>query len=164
MGVEDIRAQILQQVFSGHSAQSLPDSEVAARRLILVALMREHDIAWDEVPDLPLLDSHGCTAERRIRTPPLSSELTYWVTLHEVGHFALSLPSHRSVDGAEERLYLNEATVWEWAIRVSPLPPSADAVAKIQLTLRFFDDPGPGREEAQHRVAAALAKFESPRP
>ena len=82
-----------------------------------------------------------------------------------IGHVVLQVVSHERVrsDERARRLYLNQAAVWEWALDVSPITPSADAAEKIRLMLTFFDDPGDGREEAVARLVKKLAQVRNER-
>lgn len=160
LSFEEILA-LLDQIWEGPASAPLPAKSNARLRDHIEQLVQEHKIRWEEKP-IRFHDAHGSLApdDRSITAPMLTSELAYFVTLHEIGHIVLQLPSHDDlVEGPElpTRFYGNEASVWEWALDESIVPPSPDAAEKIPRFLHS-DDPGDSPEEARERVRRKLAE------
>lgn len=158
LSLEELLA-LLDQIWEGPASAPLPPQSIAHLRDHIEQLVQEHRIRWEEKP-IRFHDAQGSLAsdDRSITTPMLTSELAYFVTLHEIGHIVLQLPSHDDpVEGQElpTRFYGNEASVWEWALDESIVAPSADAAEKIPRFL-YSDDPGESREEAHERVRRKL--------
>ncbi len=145
-----------ESLWEGPSTEPVPDEQEARMRCHVMSLAEEHDVRCRE-EDIHVFAAEGpLDAESRsVIVPRLSSELAYLVALHEIGHLALRLPSYEE-DGTT-RIFANEASVWEWAIDASLLPPSEDAVDKIRLTF-VVDEPRDGRAAARDRVMRRCAE------
>jgi hypothetical protein len=152
---DPIWQQILNIWEQGPAATPLPQSDQARIRAHVEELCREYGITCNEAAINPL-DAEGLIAvdNPEITVPHLTTEIAYFVAMHEIGHHVLQLPSF---DDECNRLWTHEADVWEWALAASILTPSEDACDKIRMFMAA-SEPGPGWPEARARVIAACSE------
>lgn len=137
-------------MFGGGPSWKPLEPSVRQQRIDHIAsLCAKRSIQWHQ-EDLELDDMYGePTGEGfRITTRPIVSEIEYLVALHEVGHEVLGLASFNT-EG--ERLFANEASVWEWTIENAIATPSEDAV-ETMVALVGSHDRGGNPEAAIKRI------------
>lgn len=70
---------------------------------------------------------------RKIRVPPVRSDVTYFIALHEIGHIVAP-----GAGGGRNIRLVEEALVWQWAMQNALAPPSVRVRRMIHRSLSSY--------------------------
>lgn len=136
-------------VFEGVPLSEDRERELRGQVKVLVA---EHGLEWDEV-NRSWLCAEGDLSTRQFEAPLLDDDVAYWVTLHEIGHHVLGLPTF--ADDGVTVIFENEERAWVWALDMGRIPLSNKGALAIQGSLMSHGEQVPP-PELDRRMRNAL--------
>ena len=130
--------------------------DATARRMHVERLARAHDITLEIVTD-----ERQCQAregERTIATLDPSTELGYFVALHELGHLAGNnlYDGFLALFGVTPEMLDVEAEAWWWALDHALAPPSAETAGRCLSYFQSYALEVPTTTAAASRVQRLL--------